>query len=242
MGLANDRRHYYVTSSLIGWSHTQNDPGYPLECAMIPSAILYTKMYSISSMAKKLSVSTFPMGQLADVDVDINMTNSVQYRPVVMYVLSFPPIEKLLLVNKTNHTFLQSILYLLTLGDYSDMNYEGFLWVFFFGGGQNNFKITSALTHCGAAPTTSSFTIWYLASMDWAKATAKRDEDHLNFVIITYCQISNISRTMYGATYIKDLTVCYCAMVLPHIMACHINIPLLTCHTAVYLASPLQHH
>ena len=25
-GSANDRRHYNVTSSLIGWAHTQNDP------------------------------------------------------------------------------------------------------------------------------------------------------------------------------------------------------------------------
>ena len=101
-------------------------------------------------MAKNLSVSTFPKGQLADADVDdINMTNSVQYWPVVMYVLPFPRIEKPLLANKTNHTFLQSILYLLTLGNYSDMNYEGFFFLF---------KITSALTNCGAAPTTSSFT------------------------------------------------------------------------------------
>ena len=26
MGLANERRRYNVTSSLIGWPHTQNDP------------------------------------------------------------------------------------------------------------------------------------------------------------------------------------------------------------------------
>ena len=25
MGLANERRRYYVTPSLIGWAHTQND-------------------------------------------------------------------------------------------------------------------------------------------------------------------------------------------------------------------------
>ena len=26
MGSANEGRHYTVTSSLIGWAHTQNDP------------------------------------------------------------------------------------------------------------------------------------------------------------------------------------------------------------------------
>ena len=28
MGAANDRRNYIITSSLIGWAHTQNDPWY----------------------------------------------------------------------------------------------------------------------------------------------------------------------------------------------------------------------
>ena len=31
----------------------------------------------------------------------------------------------------------------------------------------------------GAAPTTSSFSTLHLASLDWAKATARRDEKHL---------------------------------------------------------------
>ena len=31
------------------------------------------------------------------------------------------------------------------------------------------------------APATSSFSTWHLASMDWAKATARRDEKHLSF-------------------------------------------------------------
>ena len=35
----------------------------------------------------------------------------------------------------------------------------------------------------GTAPTTSSFSTWHLASMDWVKTTARRDEKHLCFVI-----------------------------------------------------------
>ena len=35
----------------------------------------------------------------------------------------------------------------------------------------------------GAAPTTSSFSIEHLASMNSAKTTARRDEKHLNFSI-----------------------------------------------------------
>ena len=35
----------------------------------------------------------------------------------------------------------------------------------------------------GAAPTTFSFSIWHLASMDLLKTTAGRDEKHLSFVI-----------------------------------------------------------
>ena len=31
----------------------------------------------------------------------------------------------------------------------------------------------------GAAPTTSSFSTWHLASMDWTKTTTRRDEKHL---------------------------------------------------------------
>ena len=45
----------------------------------------------------------------------------------------------------------------------------------------------------GAAPTTSSFSTWYMASIDWAKTTARRDEKHLSFF-------------RFGAAYIKDLT------------------------------------
>ena len=43
----------------------------------------------------------------------------------------------------------------------------------------------------GAAPTTSSFSPWHLASMDWANATAWRDEKVLGF----------------GASYIRGLSV-----------------------------------
>ena len=35
----------------------------------------------------------------------------------------------------------------------------------------------------GAAPTTSSFSIWHLASMDWAKTTARGYKKHLSFGI-----------------------------------------------------------
>ena len=35
----------------------------------------------------------------------------------------------------------------------------------------------------GAAPTTSSFSTQYLASMDWTKTTARRDNKHLKFGI-----------------------------------------------------------
>ena len=33
----------------------------------------------------------------------------------------------------------------------------------------------------GAAPATSSFSTWHLASMDWAKTTARGDKKHLSF-------------------------------------------------------------
>ena len=35
----------------------------------------------------------------------------------------------------------------------------------------------------GAAPTTSSFLTEHMASMDWQKATARRDDNHLSFAI-----------------------------------------------------------
>ena len=35
----------------------------------------------------------------------------------------------------------------------------------------------------GTAPTTTSFSTLHLASLDWAKTTARWDENHLNFVI-----------------------------------------------------------
>ena len=35
----------------------------------------------------------------------------------------------------------------------------------------------------GAAPTTSSFSTWHLASLDWAKTTARRGEKLLSFGI-----------------------------------------------------------
>ena len=35
----------------------------------------------------------------------------------------------------------------------------------------------------GATPTTSSLSTQHLASMDWAKTTARRDEKHLGFGI-----------------------------------------------------------
>ena len=47
----------------------------------------------------------------------------------------------------------------------------------------------------GAAPTTYSFSTWHLASVGWAKTTARRDEKHLCFGIWSTC--------------IRDLTVTY---------------------------------
>ena len=35
----------------------------------------------------------------------------------------------------------------------------------------------------GAAPTTSTFSTQYLASLDWAKTTARQDEKYLSFGI-----------------------------------------------------------
>ena len=35
----------------------------------------------------------------------------------------------------------------------------------------------------GAAPTTSSLSTWHMTSMDWAKTTARRDENKLSFGI-----------------------------------------------------------
>ena len=35
----------------------------------------------------------------------------------------------------------------------------------------------------GTAPTTSSFSTWHMASIDWTKATAKRHGNHLSFGI-----------------------------------------------------------
>ena len=48
----------------------------------------------------------------------------------------------------------------------------------------------------GAAPTTSSFSTLHLASMDWAKATARRDEKTRNIYVL-----------WLGAPYIRELTV-----------------------------------
>ena len=44
----------------------------------------------------------------------------------------------------------------------------------------DNSDVVGALPVC-AAPTTSSFSTWHLASMDWAKTTAKGDKKHLSF-------------------------------------------------------------
>ena len=54
----------------------------------------------------------------------------------------------------------------------------------------------------GAAPTTSSFSTQHLVSMDWAKATEKRDEKPLNFGIWCAC-----IRGLVVFTYIKKLNV-----------------------------------
>ena len=46
----------------------------------------------------------------------------------------------------------------------------------------NNSDVVEAMP-VGAAPTTSSFLTQHLASMDWAKTAARRDETHLRFGI-----------------------------------------------------------
>ena len=38
-------------------------------------------------------------------------------------------------------------------------------------------------SHVGAAPTTSSFSTWHMALIDWAKMTARGDEKRLSFGI-----------------------------------------------------------
>ena len=46
----------------------------------------------------------------------------------------------------------------------------------------DNSDVVGALP-VGAAPTTSSFSTQHLASMDWAKTTARGDKKHLSFWI-----------------------------------------------------------
>ena len=47
----------------------------------------------------------------------------------------------------------------------------------------------------GAVPTTSSFSTQHLASMDWAKTTARRDEKQLSIEI--WCIILEVLRYIY---------------------------------------------
>ena len=47
----------------------------------------------------------------------------------------------------------------------------------------------------GADPSTSSFSPWHLASMDWAQATARRDKKHDSFMI--WCKLQYIPRNMH---------------------------------------------
>ena len=42
MGSANERRHYIVTSSLIGWAYNQNDPVYPCQISQLSFKALRT--------------------------------------------------------------------------------------------------------------------------------------------------------------------------------------------------------
>ena len=57
-----------------------------------------------------------------------------------------------------------------------------------------------------AAPTTSSFSTEHLASMDWAKTTARRDENHLMFGI--WCGLYWIlyGMFMFNGRYCSPLT------------------------------------
>ena len=47
MGSANERRHYYVTPSLIGWAHTQNDPCW---CSKLSDAIIWPVEIKLSQL------------------------------------------------------------------------------------------------------------------------------------------------------------------------------------------------
>ena len=62
----------------------------------------------------------------------------------------------------------------------------------------------------GAAPTTSLFWTEHLASIDWAKTTAKWDENHLSFGI--WCDLC-----IKGFTVCLSVQVCTCALLLLYI-------------------------
>ena len=47
MGSANERRRYYVTPSLIGRAHAQNDPWYAIwPCLVLCRSVLYVNSFS----------------------------------------------------------------------------------------------------------------------------------------------------------------------------------------------------
>ena len=58
----------------------------------------------------------------------------------------------------------------------------------------------------GAAQTTSSFSTEHLASMDWAKMTARRDEKHLSFGI-WWAYIGYLTVIVFGHWYILHIGV-----------------------------------
>ena len=66
----------------------------------------------------------------------------------------------------------------------------------------------------GAAPTTSSFSTQHMASMDWTKTTARRDEKHLSFMI--WC-------TLYYSFDSNNLPAAY-------------DIPLMSCNHRICLS------
>ena len=50
----------------------------------------------------------------------------------------------------------------------------------------------------GAAPTTSSFSTWHLATLDWAKTTARRDEEHLKFGDLVHLTLKILRYYVYS--------------------------------------------
>ena len=69
----------------------------------------------------------------------------------------------------------------------------------------------------GAAPTTSSFSTQHVASMDWAKTTARRDKclilENWRFIIHNEAWLK--MRISFGNRASKEFFICHCALLYP---------------------------